>query len=55
MENIMVEIKVTNEKGKSETTLFPYNVYLEMKEKQGVNMFDDLLNSLIEKVKTNKK
>jgi hypothetical protein len=55
MENTIVEIKVTNEKGKSETASFPYNIYLEMKEKQNINMLDDLLNSLVEKVKTNKK
>jgi hypothetical protein len=55
MENIVVEIKVTNGKGKSETASFPYDIYLEMKDKQGINIFDDLLNGLIEKTKTNKK
>jgi len=51
MENILIEIKATNEKGKSETIFFPYNIYLEMKEKQNINMLDDFLNNLIEKLK----
>ena len=55
MENIIVEINVTNEKGKKETASFPFNIYLEMKEKQDINMLDDLVNSLVEKVKQNKK
>jgi hypothetical protein len=55
MENIIVEIKATNEKGKSETASFPYNIYLDMKEKQNINMLDDLVNSLVEKIKQNKK
>jgi predicted RNase H-like nuclease (RuvC/YqgF family) len=55
MENILIEIKATNEKGKSETASFPYNIYFEMKEKQNINMLDDLVNSLAEKVKNKTK
>jgi hypothetical protein len=55
MENIIIEIKVTNEKGKSETASFPYDVYFKMKEEQNIDMFNDLLNSLVEKAKTNNK
>ena len=54
MENISIEIKVINGKGKSETASFPYDVYLKMKEEQNINMLDDLLNSLIEKTKNKK-
>ena len=55
MENLIIEIKVTNEKGKSETVSFPYNIYLEMKEKQNVSMVDDMVNGLVGKLKSNKK
>jgi hypothetical protein len=51
MENILIEIKATNEKGKSETISFPYNIYLEMKEKQNIDMLNDFINSLAEKLK----
>jgi len=55
MENIVIEIKAINEKGKSETASFPYDVYIKMKEEQSINMLDDLLNGLIEKIKKSKK
>jgi hypothetical protein len=51
MENFIVEIKVTNEKGKSDTVSFPYDVYVGMKENNNINMVDDLLSGLIEKLK----
>jgi hypothetical protein len=55
MENILIEIKVTNDKGKSETATFPYDVYSKIKEEQNVSMLEDLLNSLIDKIKQKKK
>jgi hypothetical protein len=51
MENLTIEIKITDPAGRSIKANVDYNGYIETKKLHGISLVEDVMNHLVEEIK----
>ena len=55
MENLTVEIKITDQEGRSIKANVDYNGYIETKKLHGISLVEDVIDHLVEEIKVLKR